>query len=181
MAYATPLRISLGSGGVVSPGWISTDREVLDIACAADWVRLFRHRPVDALLAEHVWEHLNPEDGLEAARCCFRTLRPGGYLRIAVPDGYHPDPNYIAAVRPGGSGVGADDHHVLFDYTTLSDLLGQAGFSVKLLEWHGEGGQFHYVDWDPRQGMIRRSSKFDPRNRDGTLAYSSLIVDAIKP
>jgi len=52
---------------------------------------------------------------------------------------------------------------------------------VKLLEWHGEGGQFHYVDWDPRQGMIRRSSKFDPRNRDGTLAYSSLIVDAIKP
>lgn len=154
---------------------------MLDIVCEADWLQLLRNRPVDALLAEHVWEHLNPEDALQAARHSFEALRHGGYLRIAVPDGNHPDANYIAAVRPGGSGAGADDHRVLFDYHTLAELLGQAGFLVEFLEWHDENGRFHHRDWEPRQGMIRRSRRFDPRNSDGSLTYTSLIVDAVKP
>jgi predicted SAM-dependent methyltransferase len=166
---------------VTAPGWISTDRDILDITCEVDWFRLLRNRPVDALLAEHVWEHLDPQDGLKAARCCFRALRPGAYLRIAVPDGHHPDPNYIAAVRPGGSGAGAEDHRVLFNCNTLSALLSEAGFSINLLEWHDEAGHFHCASWDPVEGKIRRSSRFDPRNRNCSLTYMSLIVDAIKP
>ncbi|EXI87566.1 MAG: hypothetical protein AW11_02430 [Candidatus Accumulibacter regalis] len=181
VARAEPLRLSLGSGGLDAPGWISTDRNVLDITCEPDWHRLLKDRPVDALLAEHVWEHLSTDDGLQAARHCFQALRTGGYLRIAVPDGYHPDPNYIAAVRPGGGGAGARDHRVLFDCHTLTELLGQAGFSSTLLEWHDESGQFHHCAWDPGQGMIRRSRRFDPRNCNGSLTYTSLIVDAIKP
>jgi hypothetical protein len=63
--------------------------------------------------AEHVWEHLMPEQGATAARICHRFLRPGGYVRVAVPDGLHPDPKYVEWVRPGGSGLGAWDHTVL--------------------------------------------------------------------
>lgn len=41
---------------------------------------------VDALVAEHVWEHLSLQDAHRATRNCERHLRPGGRLRIAVPD-----------------------------------------------------------------------------------------------
>lgn len=40
----------------------------------------------DAFLAEHVWEHLSLEDAHRATRNCYRFLRPGGRLRLAVPD-----------------------------------------------------------------------------------------------
>ena len=54
----------------------------------------FNEGSIDAILAEHVWEHLAEEEGLAAAKCCYRYLRPGGYLRVAVPDGFHPDANF---------------------------------------------------------------------------------------
>lgn len=41
---------------------------------------------VDAFVAEHVWEHLSLEDAHRATRNCQRHLRPGGRLRLAVPD-----------------------------------------------------------------------------------------------
>lgn len=40
----------------------------------------------DAFLAEHVWEHLSLDDAHRATRNCQRYLRPGGRLRLAVPD-----------------------------------------------------------------------------------------------
>ena len=54
---------------------------------------------------------------------CYEFLRPGGRLRIAVPDGFHPEPGYIEYVRPGGTGIGADDHKVLYNYQSLRKLL----------------------------------------------------------
>ena len=106
---AAPLRIVVGAGGLFDPGWIPTDVDVLDILDEGHWHRLFRENSIDAILAEHVWEHLTADQGLLAAENCFRFLGPGGYLRAAVPDGYHPDPAYREWVRPGGSGAGADD------------------------------------------------------------------------
>lgn len=40
----------------------------------------------DAFVAEHVWEHLSLADAHRAAQNCHRYLRPGGRLRLAVPD-----------------------------------------------------------------------------------------------
>lgn len=41
---------------------------------------------MSAFSAEHVWEHLSLHDAHRATRNCFRNLRPGGRLRLAVPD-----------------------------------------------------------------------------------------------
>lgn len=41
---------------------------------------------VNAFVAEHVWEHLSLPDAHRATRNCERHLRPGGRLRIAVPN-----------------------------------------------------------------------------------------------
>jgi predicted SAM-dependent methyltransferase len=176
-----PLRIVVGSAGLTPPGWIQTDIEFLDLLKPADWERFFRPDTLDAILAEHVWEHLTPEDGARAAAVCFTYLKPGGYLRLAVPDGFNPDPAYRNWVRPGGNGPGADDHKVLYDQQSLVAMLTAAGFVVDLLEHFDPAGNFHHRDWNPADGMIHRSRRFDERNQGGRLAYTSLMVDARKP
>ncbi|HEX4070229.1 MAG TPA: hypothetical protein VHX68_03640, partial [Planctomycetaceae bacterium] len=100
--------------------------------------------------------------------------------RVAVPDGYHPDPTYIEWVRVGGSGAGADDHKVLYNCDSFRRLFESAGFDVQLLEHFDAAGAFHGVDWDPAAGTIHRSRRFDERNRDGRLNYTSIILDARK-
>jgi predicted SAM-dependent methyltransferase len=176
-----PLRIDAGSCGMCPQGWIETDIEFLNLLDPRDWSRFFSKDSIEAILAEHVWEHLTPTEGATAARRCFEYLAPGGWLRIAVPDGMHPDPAYLEQVREGGTGFGAADHKVLYTHTSLSSMLIDAGFEVDLLEYFDEGGSFHFGDWNPEDGMIRRSSRFDPRNRGHELKYTSLIVDARKP
>jgi len=36
------------------------------------------------------------------------------------------------------------------------------------------------VEWSPSDGFIERSRRFDPRNRDIPLSYTSVILDAVK-
>jgi predicted SAM-dependent methyltransferase/GT2 family glycosyltransferase len=175
------LKIIVGASATKQEGWISTEYPLLDLTDAHSFAALFDPGSVSNFLAEHVWEHLSLEDGAKACRNCFVYLRQGGLLRIAVPEGLHPDPDYIAQVKPGGYGAGADDHKVLYDYRTLSALLENAGYKVRLLEWFDEQGKFHHVDWDVKEGFVERSTRFDQRNRVNPTAYTSLIIDAVKP
>jgi predicted SAM-dependent methyltransferase len=171
----------VGASGHAPPGWIATDVSSLNLLDEADWRGRFREGALDAILAEHVWEHLTPAQGLAAAARCARYLRPGARLRVAVPDGLHPDPAYIEAVRPGGSGCGAADHKALYTCRTLTALLAAAGLEPRPLEFFDEAGAFHAAPWRWEDGPVRRSARFDPRNAGGRLAYTSLIVDALRP
>jgi predicted SAM-dependent methyltransferase len=173
-------KIIVGASGTRFDGWISTNQAVLDLLAERDWAAYFEPDSLHAILAEHVWEHLTAEEAGVAATHCFRFLRPGGYLRMAVPDGFHPDPSYIEQVKPGGTGPGSDDHKVLYTYKSLSSLLEAAGFKIRMLEYFDENGEFHYSEWSPDDGMVRRSSRFDQRNTGKPLTYTSLIVDALK-
>src|SRR5690554_2271245 len=92
------LRVVLGAGGIYQEGWIATDIDRLNIVQEQDWHALFVPNSIDVLLAEHVWEHLTLEEGVIGLKHCFQFLKPGGYFRIAVPDGNHPDPEYIEYV-----------------------------------------------------------------------------------
>jgi len=174
-------KIVIGSSGTAFDGWVSTDREVVDLLREDTWAEYFGRDSLDAILAEHVWEHLSPEHAVRAARNCFRYLKPGGYLRVAVPDGYHPDPSYIADVRPGGTGSGADDHKQLYNHVSFADLFASVGFKVHLYEYFDSQGRFQVREWDPADGMIQRSVRFDTRNAVAPLAYTSIVLDAIKP
>lgn len=174
------VRVVLGSGGLYETGWIATDIDVLNVLRLEDWQYFFRPGVVDALLAEHVWEHLTPEDGLIAARNCYKYLKPGGYFRIAVPDGFHPSAEYIDCVRPGGIGAGAKDHKILYNFRSLESIFVHAGFKIDFLEYFDEKRTFHYKEWAPQNGMIYRSKRFDERNQGGLINYTSLILDAEK-
>ncbi|MGB7537972.1 MAG: methyltransferase domain-containing protein, partial [Anaerolineales bacterium] len=177
----SPRKIVIGASATFDPGWIPTEIEALNILREADWERFFAPGSIDALLAEHVWEHLTAEEAFLGAQLCHRYLKPGGYLRIAVPDGYHPDPEYIAWVRPGGCGAGAEDHKVLYTHASARALFERAGFEVRLYEYFDDAGRFQYNEWSPEGGMIHRSKRFDKRNRGGKLGYTSIVLDAVKP
>jgi predicted SAM-dependent methyltransferase len=189
LATTTRKRVVIGAWSKYDEGWIPTQRDFLDLTKPADWAHFFQPESVEAMLAEHVWEHLTPEEGLAAAKTCYKYLQPGGYLRVAVPDGLHPDPEYIDTVKAGvpeaaqgtfgtASSVtaaaqlhgNAANHKALYTYRTLKELFEQAGFRVTLYEYFDEAGQFHCREWDRERGTVWRSKRFDPRNRNGRLS-----------
>ena len=86
-------------------------------------------------MAEHVFEHLTRAQMVAFLRIARNYLAPGGRVRIAVPDGYHPDPAYIERVRPGGSSDFADDHKMLYNSDLIGALLAEQGYDYELLEY----------------------------------------------
>lgn len=176
------LNIVLGAGSIMHPlDWIPTNIEELDILCSEDWQYLFGDRKIDNVMCEHVWEHLTLEEAAIANRHVMKFLKHGGNFRIAVPDGYHTDPDYLNYVKPLGTGAGAEDHKVLYNYRSLQEELEKCGFLVEFLEHWDENGKFNRKDWGLSKGKIHRSIRFDERNENGSPIYTSLIIDAIKP
>ncbi|MES0488492.1 MAG: hypothetical protein ABUK01_00765 [Leptospirales bacterium] len=174
------LKLVLGAGNEYQTGWIPTEQRILDVTKEASWKTYLKENSIQVMLAEHVWEHLTETEAEKAAILCYKFLKPEGYIRIAVPDGYHQSQDYIDAVKPGGSGSGSHDHKVLYNYETICSQFENAGFKVELLEYFDKQNNFQSTPWDIEKGLIRRSMRFDERNSDGKPNYTSLIIDAIK-
>ena len=148
-----------------------------------NWNIRFEHNSIHAILAEHVWEHLTFEEGIEAAKIRFKFLKQSGYIRCAVPDGFFHNEAYQNIVKIGGPGPKdhpAASHKIVHNYKTLRAMFETAGFEVRLLEYCVENGIFYNNEWDGADGIIFRSKKYDPRNQGNQLVFPSLIVDAIK-
>ena len=62
----------------------------------------------------------------------------------------------------------------------MTESLVKVGFKVELLEYWDEDGNFHFKNWTNKHGKVKRSKRYDSRNSDGQLNYTSLIIDAIK-
>jgi len=178
------MKVVLGAGNTSYEGWISKEKSELDLLSSTDWNKLFELESIDAMLAEHVWEHLSFDEGLVAAKNCFSYLRPGGYIRCAVPDKNFRDEWYQNMVRIGGPGPidhPAATHKIVYDYKTLKEVFEKAGFEVTLLEYCDDEGNFHYTYWNDSDGRIGRSYRFDTRNSIDKLGMVSIIIDAKKP
>ena len=173
--------IVIGASGISSTGWITTEQSWHDITSRKSWLLYFSPGKVKRILAEHVLEHLNQMEAVQAIQNFYEFLEPGGYVRLAVPDGNHSSPEYIENVRPGGIGPGALDHKVLYTFATLNVLFTSHGFIVNGLEYFNESGDFIANPWKKEDGMIHRSLLSDERNTGGVNNYSSIIIDAFKP
>ncbi len=130
-------------------------------------------------MAEHVIEHLSSEQIIMMNRNICKYSEPFLNFRIAVPDGFHPDIEYINKVKPGGSGEGAYDHKHLFNYKTLIKIFNETGYEGKPVEYWDENGKFH-SSYDNDNGFIKRCFSNDFRNKDGKPHYTSLIIDFTK-
>ncbi|MBT2764092.1 SAM-dependent methyltransferase [Paenibacillus sp. ISL-20] len=183
LALTEPIKIIIGASSQNYEGWIQTQEDELDLLRLEDWEQSFKDRRIEAILSEHVWEHLTYEEGVQAAKICYKYLNTGGYIRCAVPDGYFPNEEYQNIVKIGGPGPldhQAASHKIVHNYKTITTMFEEAGFEVELLEYCDEDGEFYFKDWNPENGFIYRSKRFDHRNQNGNLGFSSLIIDAKK-
>lgn len=177
LAQGEAVKVVLGAGVTQFDGWIKTDLPYFDVLNASHWRQLFPPNAIHRLLAEHVFEHLTTEQFARFLHLAKPYLADKGRIRIAVPDGNHPDTVYIDRVRPNGTGEGADDHKVLYTYELITPILENAGYDYQLVEYFDTAGEFHQIAWDTDDGMIARSADYDARNQAKPLTYTSLIVD----
>lgn len=198
-----PYRLEIG-GQRNLPGWIVTDQDKLDITNQADWEKHFTPASIRIIFAEHVLEHLEPEDTKKFFTLASKYLIEGGYIRIAVPDEQHPSGFYRDFVKPGGIGVGSDDHKYFFNGENISDFFDNGVYKLRLLEWWDDEG-FHQEDWNNsfQAGFVKRCANLynyrfadDPEDMkkllestpaekrhiftDNQISYTSLIFDLVK-
>jgi predicted SAM-dependent methyltransferase len=186
------LRIIVGAGAVVREGWRSLQISDLNIVDGSEWARMFNPNSIDAILTEHTLEHLTVDEAAMAIRNFHYYLKPSGYVRCAVPDGFHTEPSYLNWVAPGSAGeqwlqtfraANEPGHKTLWNYLSLSDLFSEAGFAVLFREWFDESGLFHKTSWSTDDGYIRRASGRPWSNVLSLIIgapYTSLLMDAVK-
>lgn len=128
--------------------WTHIDGGHYDHIHSHDIVNLpFEDDSVDLIYASHVFEYFDREEGFEVLKKWFSKLKPGGILRIAVPDfeamarlyvsGEYPLKNFLG---PLFGKMKMDNetiyHKTTYDLYSLSESLNSAGFSnIKLYDW----------------------------------------------
>ena len=172
------IKLVIGSGNTSYKGWLNTDLPWFNILDVESIKNFFPEKKISIILTEHVFEHLNTSDGIRAIKNLKSIIKKNGKIRLAVPDGYHSNQDYINLVKPGGTGDA--DHKELYNYNSIKKLFDE-DFEIKFFEYFNENKQFVYNNWNNTidEGFINRSRYNDPRNDKNNINYSSLIIDAI--
>ena len=101
------IRINIGSGISGATGWFNIDNSPTVVLSRIPLVRRMSRIPqwpadvqridvrkglpfadgsISSIYSSHTFEHFSWEESLGVAKECFRALRPGGILRVVVPD-----------------------------------------------------------------------------------------------
>lgn len=148
------IKLHLGCGKIVKPGWKNLDIEPPQGAIVCDLRGPIpeQSNTVDYIFNEHFIEHLNREEGVRLLRECYRVLKPKGVLRISTPDlwmlaiWYQQGPinQWPGTWEPKTPAQFMNEamrlwgHQFLYDMEELSNALNEAGFKELLSENHGE-------------------------------------------
>jgi predicted SAM-dependent methyltransferase len=178
-AKSGKIKIIVGSGGTDYEGWIATDLPHFDLLKKADWEYFLCDKKIDNILAEHVIEHLTKDDVDIVLSFAANYLAKGGRFRIAVPDGFHPSPEYFDYVSPTGKTGSLHGHLFLWDFISLSAAAQKAGLRPVSQEYYSEERKFNISPYSFDDGFVRRSIKNNYIDTE-IENYSSLIVDLIK-
>lgn len=87
--HDSPRLLNVGCGQRFHGQWTNIDLESVDPAVLEHDITTglpFDDRQYDAVYHSHVLEHLDPTDGEKLLDECYRVLKPGGVLRIVVPN-----------------------------------------------------------------------------------------------
>ncbi len=84
-----PLKVHLGCGPNLKPGWVNIDlldpHADLALDLREPWP--FPDRSVELIYSEHFFEHLDfPAQAEHVLRESYRVLQPGGIFSVGVPD-----------------------------------------------------------------------------------------------
>jgi predicted SAM-dependent methyltransferase len=172
------VKLVIGSGNTSYKEWLLSDLPWFDILDLNKIKIFFPEKRISRILTEHVFEHLTSKEGIIAINNLKQILKRNSVIRLAVPDGFHSNKNYIDQVKPGSSNdIG---HKELYNYKTIQKLFDD-DFEIKFLEYFNENKEFVYNNWNNNidEGFIKRSRFNDHRNDENNINYSSLIIEAV--
>ena len=149
------LKLHLGCGTFRLTNWINIDLVGLPVDLAWDIRRKlpFADNSVSAVFHEHVMEHISGIEGYHFVKECFRVLKPGGILRIVMPDAsrylqsyFDPEHRFIRewrGERPTPMIALQEEfygfsHRAMYDYETVALFCRTAGFSLVEPKQFGE-------------------------------------------
>jgi ubiquinone/menaquinone biosynthesis C-methylase UbiE len=183
-----PLQLHLGCGKRYIPGFVHIDLDDfphIDHRCGIDKLPMFADETVDFIYCSHALTYFDRQQALEVLAEWRRVLKPGGVLRLAVPDfealvslyQRTGDLNQILGPLFGRMVIEApEDETVIYkrttyDYKSLEELCLQAGFR-----------SFHRYDW--RQTIHKDyddfSQAYKPHMDKEHGQLISLNVEAVK-
>lgn len=84
-----PRLLNIGCGRRYHRDWTNIDLESFDDQVAQHDITQglpYDDSQFDAVYHSHVLEHLDPKDGEDLLEECYRVLKPGGILRVVVPN-----------------------------------------------------------------------------------------------
>ena len=160
--------IHIGCGEIVLPNYINIDARPLShvhfISKNISRLPFLKNNSAQVIYACHVIEHLPTAVVPKALAEYFRILKPGGILRLSVPDLdrlmeiYQKEGKTIEAIQPilmGGQDYLYNFHQSVFNRAYLEKLLFDAGFK-KTREW--DPSTFAYNDWSGRSVFCNGTS-----------------------
>lgn len=133
------LKLNLGSGSCPIDGYVNIDRKTGRQAYPLD----YEDNTVDEIRASHILEHFSLGEVGQVVRHWSSKLKPGGVLKIAVPDFakiaemYKTDGDHVAGYLCGGQVDENDFHKSIFDRKSLTALLDHAGL-YDITHWDSE-------------------------------------------
>lgn len=140
-------KLHLGCGKKIIPGWINIDAVQQAHGVLMDDVAILskiEDTSSDEIYACHVLEHFGRNNIKPVLETWFRKLKPGGLIRISVPDVQAVFEKYqqgtpliiLMGLLYGGQRNEYDYHKVGFDFETLSSTMSSVGFiDIKRYEW----------------------------------------------
>lgn len=134
------MKLNLGGGLQKIPGFVNVDRvggqEVFPLPDHADG-------SIDEVRASHILEHFGHREALEVLKEWVRVLKPGGVLRVAVPDldwiRQHMDDSSlpIEGYLMGGQTDENDYHRSIYTERKLRDMMRYVGLG-EISRWQSE-------------------------------------------
>lgn len=175
--------LHIGCGDIDDPAFINLDARPLPHVhfVRQDFTRLpmIPDNVLDMVYMSHVLEHIPRGKLVQALKEMARILKPGGIIRISVPDfdcivhlyeAANRDIRPIAAPLMGGQDYAFNFHYGVFNLAYLTDQLTRAGFT-SIAPWDPADCTHHdFEDWASRPIYL------------GDTAYPiSLNLEARKP
>jgi len=143
---AAPLKLNLGSGigsdgkPLSIPGFIDVDRKLGTEVYPLDYA----DESVDEIRASHVLEHFAQGEILDVLKNWVSKLKPGGLIRIAVPNFKTIVEGYVQGTDApvmgfimGGQTDDDDYHKTIFDPVLLTELMMNCGLQG-IRKWESE-------------------------------------------